>query len=366
MDAFFAVLDAINGVLLSVPVLLALLGIGLLFTLWSGFCQYRSLTHGVALVAGKGIDTSHGPGALTHFQALTAAMSGTVGLGAIAGMAIAVDFGGPGAVFWMWVVGLVGTGGEDVDGGQGVRVRRVVLRDRVGELQAGLLDEVVVDDGGGDVVERRGGHVGVQGRHLHARGAGVDVGDVGEDRAAVLERDESGRLQHEQATGLVAGVVRHGDGRVVGDVGHVGVLLGVQAERVDGRGADRHEVLVVRDVVVGEVDDVLELVEVQVALGDGGVRLGVVGEVDDVDVETGLLGGLLVLGPVGVAGADDADPPGLGVAGGLVGTATGGEEDDDGGDDDDERDDDRDEAAATLRGLDDGGGLGHDELLPAG
>ncbi|WP_341920037.1 alanine/glycine:cation symporter family protein [Hydrocarboniphaga effusa] len=108
MDAFFAVLDAINGVLLSVPVLLTLLGIGLLFTLWSGFCQYRSLTHGVALVAGKGIDTSHGPGALTHFQALTAAMSGTVGLGAIAGMAIAVDFGGPGAVFWMWVVGLVG------------------------------------------------------------------------------------------------------------------------------------------------------------------------------------------------------------------------------------------------------------------
>lgn len=108
MEAFFGVLDAINGVLLSVPMLLGLLGIGLLFTLWSGFCQYRSLTHGVALVAGKGIDTSHGPGALTHFQALTAAMSGTVGLGAIAGMAIAVDFGGPGAVFWMWVVGLVG------------------------------------------------------------------------------------------------------------------------------------------------------------------------------------------------------------------------------------------------------------------
>jgi AGCS family alanine or glycine:cation symporter len=108
MEAFFGVLDAINGVLLSVPVLLGLLGIGLLFTLWSGFSQYRSLTHGVALVAGKGIDTSHGPGALTHFQALTAAMSGTVGLGAIAGMAIAVDFGGPGAVFWMWVVGIVG------------------------------------------------------------------------------------------------------------------------------------------------------------------------------------------------------------------------------------------------------------------
>lgn len=108
MNAFWSAVDAINSVLLSVPMLVALLGIGLLFTVWSRFCQYRSLTHGLALCAGKGIDTSQGPGALSHFQALTAAMSGTVGLGAIAGMAIAVDFGGPGAVFWMWVVGLVG------------------------------------------------------------------------------------------------------------------------------------------------------------------------------------------------------------------------------------------------------------------
>lgn len=103
-----ALIDSINGVLLSVPVLVALLAIGVLFTLWSGFCQWKAWTHGVALCAGKGIDTSQGPGALTHFQALTAALSGTVGLGAIAGMAIAVEFGGPGAVFWMWVVGIIG------------------------------------------------------------------------------------------------------------------------------------------------------------------------------------------------------------------------------------------------------------------
>lgn len=108
MEAFWAVVDAINNTLLSAPMLMALLLIGLLFSVWTKFCQYQSLTHGIALVAGEGIDTSHGEGALTHFQALTAAMSGTVGLGAIAGMAIAVDFGGPGAMFWMWVVGLVG------------------------------------------------------------------------------------------------------------------------------------------------------------------------------------------------------------------------------------------------------------------
>lgn len=109
MDRFFAAIEAINGVMLSVPVLVALLATGVLFTLWSGFSQYRSLTHGMRLIRGKvpGI-SGHGPGALTHFQALSAALSGTVGLGNIAGVAIAVEFGGPGAVFWMWVVGLVG------------------------------------------------------------------------------------------------------------------------------------------------------------------------------------------------------------------------------------------------------------------
>lgn len=108
MDAFFAALDAINAVMLSVPVLLTLLAVGLLFTLWSGFCQYRSLTHGVALVSGKGIVNTDGKGVLSHFQALAAALSATVGLGNIGGVAIAVSLGGPGAVFWMWMVGLVG------------------------------------------------------------------------------------------------------------------------------------------------------------------------------------------------------------------------------------------------------------------
>ncbi|MGQ0622396.1 MAG: alanine/glycine:cation symporter family protein [Panacagrimonas sp.] len=108
MADFFLLLEQINAVTLSVPVLATLLGVGVLFTLWSGFSQYRSLTHGLVLVSGHGIDTTRGMGALTHFQALSAALSGTVGLGNIAGVAIAVEFGGPGAVFWMWVVGLVG------------------------------------------------------------------------------------------------------------------------------------------------------------------------------------------------------------------------------------------------------------------
>ncbi|MGB1580679.1 MAG: alanine/glycine:cation symporter family protein [Nevskiales bacterium] len=107
MSELFSLIDAINGITLSKPVLITLLGIGVLFTVWSGFSQYRSLTHGVGLLSGKWT-SGEGPGVLSHFQALSAALSATVGLGNIAGVAIAVEIGGPGAVFWMWVVGLAG------------------------------------------------------------------------------------------------------------------------------------------------------------------------------------------------------------------------------------------------------------------
>ncbi len=100
-------LGLINGVLWHQYVLFTILGVGVLFTIWSGFTQYHALTHGVACVRGKYDDKSH-PGAINHFQALSTALSGTVGLGNIAGVALAVSLGGPGAVFWMWMVGLAG------------------------------------------------------------------------------------------------------------------------------------------------------------------------------------------------------------------------------------------------------------------
>ncbi len=109
MERFFSALDTINAVMLGVPTLLGLLCVGIIFTVWTRFGQWRSLTHGVQLVRGKVPGVSgHGKGALTHFQALSAALSATVGLGNIGGVAIAVSIGGPGAVFWMWVVGIVG------------------------------------------------------------------------------------------------------------------------------------------------------------------------------------------------------------------------------------------------------------------
>lgn len=99
--------EAINDVLFSNYVVYVLLGVGILFTIWSGFGQYRALTHGAAVVRGK-YDDKNDPGAINHFQALSAALSATVGLGNIAGVALAVALGGPGAILWMWLIGFLG------------------------------------------------------------------------------------------------------------------------------------------------------------------------------------------------------------------------------------------------------------------
>lgn len=107
LQAFNNTLTGINDVIWHNYVLFVVLGVGVLFTIWSGFAQYRALTHGVSIVRGK-YDDKNDPGAINHFQALSTALSATVGLGNIAGVAVAIALGGPGAVFWMWIVGMVG------------------------------------------------------------------------------------------------------------------------------------------------------------------------------------------------------------------------------------------------------------------
>lgn len=77
------------------------------FTIRMGFVNVRMFRHAIDLVAGK-YDDETSEGEVTHFQALSAALSATVGLGNIAGVAIAVALGGPGATFWMILVGLIG------------------------------------------------------------------------------------------------------------------------------------------------------------------------------------------------------------------------------------------------------------------
>lgn len=107
LDQFNAIIGSITAFLFQDAFLFVMLGTGVLFTLWSGFSQFRAITHGTAVLRGLYDDKSD-PGAINHFQALSAALSATVGLGNIGGVALAVALGGPGAVFWMWMVGLLG------------------------------------------------------------------------------------------------------------------------------------------------------------------------------------------------------------------------------------------------------------------
>jgi AGCS family alanine or glycine:cation symporter len=107
MQTINAIFGTLNAILWHDSVLFLLLGTGILFTFWSGFCQFRALTHGFHVVRGV-YDEPDDPGAINHFQALSAALSATVGLGNIGGVALAIALGGPGAVFWMWIVGFFG------------------------------------------------------------------------------------------------------------------------------------------------------------------------------------------------------------------------------------------------------------------
>ncbi len=88
-------------------VVMALLGVGVFLTLRLGFIQVRHLAHGFAVTSGR-YDDPNEPGDVPHFQALTTALSATVGIGNIAGVAIAIHWGGPGALFWMWVTAALG------------------------------------------------------------------------------------------------------------------------------------------------------------------------------------------------------------------------------------------------------------------
>ncbi|MEE8452315.1 MAG: alanine/glycine:cation symporter family protein [Thermoguttaceae bacterium] len=93
---------------ISVPLVVVWLFVGaVFFTLRMGFINVRSFLHGVRLIRGD-YDDPEETGEVSHFQALASALSATIGLGNIAGVAIAVGLGGPGAVFWMVLAGVIG------------------------------------------------------------------------------------------------------------------------------------------------------------------------------------------------------------------------------------------------------------------
>ena len=100
------------------------------FTIRMGFINFRGFRHALDLARGK-YDDPDAPGQVTHFQALATAVSGTVGLGNIAGVAVAISLGGAGATFWMIVCGILGMSTKFVECTLGVKYRDILPDGRV-------------------------------------------------------------------------------------------------------------------------------------------------------------------------------------------------------------------------------------------
>ena len=91
----------------GLPLLIILIGGGLFLIVYSRFLPFRYLGHAIQVLRGK-YDTTDALGEISHFQALTTALSSTIGMGNIAGVALAISIGGPGAMFWMWISAVIG------------------------------------------------------------------------------------------------------------------------------------------------------------------------------------------------------------------------------------------------------------------
>jgi len=118
----------------KIPIVVVWLVIGaIFFTIRMKFINIRGFKHAISLLKGD-YDDPNDKGEVSHFQALTTALSATVGLGNIAGVAIAIAVGGPGATFWMIVAGLLGMSSKFVECTLGVKYRKV---DENGEVSGG-------------------------------------------------------------------------------------------------------------------------------------------------------------------------------------------------------------------------------------
>jgi len=98
----------LNGLVWGPPMLLLLVGSGLLLTIVTGGVQFRRLGTALGEVLGKLRRPGTGEGSVTPFQAVATALASTVGVGNIAGVATAISLGGAGALFWLWVSGILG------------------------------------------------------------------------------------------------------------------------------------------------------------------------------------------------------------------------------------------------------------------
>jgi len=117
----------------GLPLVVLLIGGGLYLLILSRFLPFRYIGHAIQVLRGK-YDDPNDPGQISHFKALTTALSSTIGMGNIAGVAVAISVGGPGAMFWMWISALVGMSTKFFTSTLAIMYRG---KDSAGELQGG-------------------------------------------------------------------------------------------------------------------------------------------------------------------------------------------------------------------------------------
>ncbi len=123
----------------GLPLVILLIGGGLYLLVLSRFLPFRYLYHAIQVLRGK-YDNPDDAGEISHFKALTTALSSTIGMGNIAGVAVAISVGGPGAMFWMWVSAIVGMSTKFFTCSLAVMYRG---KDSAGELQGGPMYFIV-------------------------------------------------------------------------------------------------------------------------------------------------------------------------------------------------------------------------------
>jgi len=123
----------------GIPLVILLIGGGIFLLIYSRFLPFRYLGHSVEVLRGK-YNNPDDPGDINHFQALSTALSSTVGMGNIAGVAVAIAVGGPGAIFWLWVSAVVGMATKFFTNSLAVMYRG---KDTEGKIQGGVMYFIV-------------------------------------------------------------------------------------------------------------------------------------------------------------------------------------------------------------------------------
>ncbi|MCZ6864677.1 MAG: sodium:alanine symporter family protein [Candidatus Dadabacteria bacterium] len=133
-EQILKILSDMSGFIWGLPLIILLLGTGVYLTILLRGIQFRALLPALYLALIKRKEDENAEGDISHFQALMTALSATVGVGNIAGVATAIAVGGPGALFWMWVTGLLGMATKYSEAVLAVKYREV---DKLGTMSGG-------------------------------------------------------------------------------------------------------------------------------------------------------------------------------------------------------------------------------------